>query len=556
MTDSTSMNGGEVLLATLRSRSIDTIFYVAGGTYITVLEALSRQNAVRAIGTRLESSAVFAAEAYAAIARKPACVFVSRAPGATNASIGVHTAMQSSRPLVLFVANIPQSMKQREAFQEIDYRLMYAPIAKAVFDVNSFDELSQVTARALDLSMSGRPGPVVVSVSRDVLDGPTGNPPIPKPTAPVRAGPDEAGLAAAVSLIDQAARPVVIAGEMVDFEGAHRELQAFAENAGVGVMAAYRQQDVFSNEHPAWLGQLSLNRSDHGERALDECDLLIAIGTRFDSVTTDDYTMLRENQKLIMVYPDAAVFSQWQPDIALVAHTRSTLRALAERVAAPGPERLEWREEMHEAELAFGEPGDVSVHGAVNMAEVIEAFKARVGREAILVADAGTFGRWIQRFYRYTQPDTSLGPVSGAMGYGVPGGIGAAVADGVRPVVVWVGDGGFLMTGQEAAVIVQEQLPVKIIVCDNSAWGSILVSEQKRFPGLDYGTILRSPDFTTLGEGYGMTTFRVEKTDEFAGALEQAMAASGPALIHLKLDSRDVSPFPATAPEDHNPYKD
>lgn len=551
-----SMNGGEVLLATLRSRAIDTIFYVAGGTYITVLEALSRQNTIRAIGTRLESSAVFAAEAYASIARKPACVFVSRAPGATNASIGIHTAMQSSRPLVLFVANIPQAMKQREAFQEIDYRLMYAPIAKAVFDVNSFEELSHVTARALDLAVSGRPGPIVVSVSRDILDGPTGAPPIPRPAAPVRAGPDEAGLAAAVSLIDQAAHPVVIAGEMIDFENAHRELQAFAEQTGAGVMAAYRQQDVFSNDHPAWLGQLGLNRSEHGERALEACDLLIAIGTRFDSVTTDDYTMLRDGQKLIMVYPDAAVFSQWQPDVALVAHTRSTLNALTERTAPPDAQRLAWRDAAHQAERAFGEPADLAVHGAVNMAGVIEAFKAQVGQEAILVADAGTFGRWIQRFYRYTQPDTSLGPVSGAMGYGVPGGIGAAVAAPNRPVFVWVGDGGFLMTGQEAAVIVQEQLPIKIIVCDNSAWGSILVSEQKRFPGLDYGTILRSPDFTTLGEGYGMTTFRVETTDEFAGALAGAMATPGPALIHLKLDSRDVSPFPATAPEDNNPYKD
>ncbi|MFT5389965.1 MAG: acetolactate synthase-1/2/3 large subunit, partial [Gammaproteobacteria bacterium] len=258
------MNGGEVLLETLRSRGIDTIFYVAGGTFITVLEALSRQNTIRAVGTRLESSAVFAAEAYSALQRKPACVFVSRAPGATNASIGIHTAMQASRPVVLFIANIPQAVKQREAFQEIDYRLMYAPIAKAVFDVNSFDELAPVTARALDLSVSGRPGPVVVSVSRDILDGPTGEPTIPRATAPVRAGPEASALDAAVSLINQAKRPIIIAGEMVDFENAHRELTQFADNTGVGVMAAYRQQATFSNEHPAWFGQLSLNRSEHG----------------------------------------------------------------------------------------------------------------------------------------------------------------------------------------------------------------------------------------------------------------------------------------------------
>ena len=415
------MNGGEVLLATLLSRNIDTIFYVAGGTYITVLEALSRQNTIRAVGTRLESSAVFAAEAYSAIKRKPACVFVSRAPGATNASIGVHTARQASRPLVLFIANIPMAMKQREAFQEIDYRLMYGPIAKAVFEVNSFDELAPVTARALDLAVSGRPGPVVVAISRDILDGPVGEPTIPRPPAPVRAGPDEAALEAAISLIDNAERPLLVAGEMVNFERAHRELANFADATGVGIMAAYRQQDILSNEHPAWLGQLGLNRSAHSEKALDECDLIIAMGTRFDSVTTDDYSMLRDGQKLIMVYPEADIFSQWQPDVALVAHTRSTLRALAERAAPGSTQRLQWRDSVHAAEFAFAEPGELAIHGSVSMAEVIASFKAKVGSEAILVADAGTFGRWIQWFYRYTQPDTSLGPLSGAMGMGYPG---------------------------------------------------------------------------------------------------------------------------------------
>lgn len=549
------MNGGELLLATLRSRGVDTIFYVAGGTYITVLEALSRQNVVKAIGTRLESSAVFAAEAYTAFARKPACVFVSRAPGATNASIGIHTAMQASRPVVLFVANIPQAMKQREAFQEIDYRLMYGPIAKGVFDVNSFDELAPVAARALDLAMSGRPGPVVVSVSRDILDGPTGEPEVPRPTAPLRAGPDAAALDAAVSLIDAAKRPILIAGEMIHFERAHRELELLADATGIGVMTAYRQQDVFSNEHAGWMGGLGLNRTPHGEKALDECDLLVAVGTRFDSVTTDDYAMLRPDQKLIMVYPEPSEFSQWQPDVAMVAHTRSTLRELADRCAPATPERLAWRDEVHRAEYEFSEPGDVQVHGDVNMAKVITEFKAQVPKDAVLVADAGTFGRWIQRFYRYTVPDTSLGPVSGAMGYGVPGGIGAAVAAPERPVFVWVGDGGFLMTGQEAAVIAQEGLPVKIIVCDNSAWGSILVSQEKRFPGLNYGTILKSPNFTTLAEGYGIPAFRVETSEAFGDALAGALATPGPALIHLMLDSRDVSPFSAS-PADSNPYKD
>ncbi|MCH9673156.1 MAG: hypothetical protein K0U93_17090, partial [Gammaproteobacteria bacterium] len=517
--------------------------------YVTVLEALSRQNAIRAVPTRLESSATFAAEAYAALRRKPACVFVSRAPGAANASIGVHTAMQSSRPMVLFVANIPRSMKQREAFQEIDYRMMYGPIAKAVFDVHSFDELASVTARALDLSVSGRPGPVVVAVSRDVLDGRTGEPQIPKLAPKVVAGADPGSIDAIARLLNAAKHPIVLAGEMVAFERAHASLKTFVEASGAGVLAAYRQQDVFPNTHPAWLGQLALNRTEHTEQALDDCDFLLCLGSRLDSVTTDDYAMFRDNQKVAVVYPEPSMFSQWQPDIALAANVAPTLDALigALRESIP-PQRLAWRKSAHDKEVAAAQPGDLTVQGDVNMAEVIATFKERVPNDAVMVADAGTFGRWIQRFYQYDSPDSSLGPVSGAMGYGVPGGIGAAVADGSRQTFVWVGDGGFLMTGQEAATIVQEQLPVIIIVCDNAAWGSILVYEQKRFPGLEFGTMLRSPDFAGLGTSYGMTSFAVTRTEDFAAALDGAMAAKGPALIHLRLDARDVSPFPVEPP--------
>lgn len=539
-----SSNGGEVLVQTLLSRDVDTVFFVPGGTYVTVLEALSRQvNAIRSVPTRLESSAVFAAESYAALARKPACVFVSRAPGASNAAIGVHTAMQSSRPLVLFIANIPKPLKQREAFQEIDYALMYEPIAKAVFDVHSFDEVAPVTARALDLAVSGRPGPVVVSVSKDVLDGVTGDPPIPPRGAPVRIGPDAGAIADAAELIAKAERPVLLAGELVAFEGAHRSLRRLAERSGAGVLAAYRQQDVLANDHPAWLGQLTLNRTPHVERALAETDLVVALGTRLDSVTTADYAFPPPGLPLVLVYPEPAAFSQWQATVAIGSTTGPAMRALAEACAEPEPRRLAWRDALHAEERAYATPGDIAIEGDVDMGEVVRVFGETVPPETVVVSDAGTFGRWLHRYHLHTLPDTSLGPVSGAMGYGLPGGIGAATAVPGRPVVVWVGDGGFLMTGHEAATIVQERLPVKIIVCDNSAWGSILVHQNKRFPGWDFGTRLRSPDFAVLGQGYGMPSFTVSHTAEFGPALEAAMGSDGPALVHLRLDARDVSPY-------------
>lgn len=542
------MNGGEVLVRTLISRNVDTVFFVPGGTYTTVLRALSAHaKAVRAVATRLESSAVFAAEAYAAVRARPACVFVSRAPGATNAAIGIHTAMQASRPVVLFVANIPRALKQREAFQEIDYQGMYAPIAKAVFDVQSFHDVARVTARALDLAITGRPGPVVVSVSKDILDGETGEVPIPPPYRPPHGGPEAGALDAALALLDRAERPLLLAGESVASEGAHAQLQQLAQACGAGVLAAYRQQDVFDNTHEAWIGQLTLNRTAHITRALAECDLLLVLGSRLDSVTTADYTLFAAGQQRIMIHPEASVFAQWQPEVAMLAHTAPAMRALADRVAPPGAARLAWRAGLHAAEREAATVGDLDIHGAVNLAQVIVQFQHAVGDEAILVSDAGTFGRWLQRYYRHVRPRTSLGPVSGAMGYGVPGGLGAGVAAPHARVFVWVGDGGFLMTGHECAAIVQEQLPVKIIVCDNAAWGSILVHQNRRFEGWDFGTRLKSPDFAAMAEAYGMKAFRVPTTAAFAGALDAAMTHRGPALIHLLLDARDVSPYSGAA---------
>ena len=548
--ENSEMNGGEILVETLLSRGIEAVFFVPGGTFVTVLDALSRvQNRIRSIPTRLESAAAFACDAYAGISRIPACMFVSRAPGASNAVIGVHNAMQASRPFVLFIADIPKDMKGREAFQEIDYRLMYAPVAKAVLEVHSFHEVAAVTARALDLAVSGRPGPVVCVVSRDILDGETGVARIPKPAAPVTMGADPDAVAAAAQMIRNARFPILLAGEMIAIENQGEALAQLAAASGAGVLTAYRQQDVIDNDNPAFFGQLALNRLPFQSEALADCDLIVNIGCRFDSVTTADYTLLRDDQKVVMIYPDAAVFSQWQVDVAIGSLAGPAMTALSASLAEtlPPAARIAWRDAIHAKEAAYAEPGDLEIHGDVDMSGIIQTFMRQVPDDTILSSDAGTFGRWIQRFYRFHKPYCNLGPISGAMGYGLPGAIGAQIAAPDRMVFAWIGDGGFLMTGHEAAAIVQENLAVKIIVCDNAAWGSILVYQQKRFGDRDFGTRLKSPNFATLAEGYGMAAFSVQKTAEFADALSAAMAHDGPALIHLILDTRDVSPYTGSA---------
>jgi acetolactate synthase I/II/III large subunit len=543
------MHGGEIVVETWLSRGVDTVFFVPGGTNVTVLEALSRnQNKIRSVSTRLESSAVFAADAYAAIRKKPACVICSRAPGATNASIGIHTAMQASRPVVLFITNIPRRQKGREAFQEINYMEMYAPIAKAVIDVNSLDELAGDVARALDISVSGRPGPVVVAISKDILDEEADDPLIPKPAAPVRFGPDPLAVERATRLIEASKHPIILAGEMVGFESANSELENFAEATGAGVMTAYRQQDSIRADHPSHFGHLSINRLPFQEQALKESDLIIAVGSRLDSVSTADYTMLRPDQKLIMIYPEPSAFAQWQADAALGSNVIPAMEAIANALSAPPPpDRIAWRDKVHQAEVDFAKPGEIEIQGDIDMAQVIEHFNKSVPKESVMVSDAGTFGRWITRYYRFNEPNTELSPVSGAMGYGVPGGIGAQVANPDDPVFVWVGDGGFLMTGNECAVIVQEKLPVKLIVCDNNCWGSIMVHQQKIFEGWDFGTRLQSPDFAAIGRGFGMPTWTVSKTEEFADALKEMMAVDGPAMLHILQDLRDVSPYSGSA---------
>lgn len=541
------MNGGDALVNTLISRDIDTVFFVAGGTYVTALHAISlNQNRIRGIPTRLESSATFAAEVYARFARKPAAVMVSRAPGACNAAIGVHTAMQSSRPMVLIIANIPRIQKGREAFQEVNYQLMYEPIAKAVFDVATTDKIGEVVGRAADLAVSGRPGPVVVVISKDLLDTEMdGDIHVPKPAARLRSGPDPEAVKQAAALIDQAKCPIMLGGEVANHQGATEAMERFAKASGCGVLMAYREQDLFSNDHEASFGALGLNLLPHQKEAFESCDLIVSVGSRLDSVSTGDYTLIRPDVRHVMIYPEPAAFSQWQPDVALGSDCAPALDAIAAELKNGAPsERVAWRDDIHAKDVAFAQPGEIEIQGTVDMAVCINQFIDMVPKDAILCQDAGTFGRWIQRYYRYNARNTQAAPTSGAMGYGVPGALGAQVACPNQMVFSWAGDGGFTMTGHEVICAVQEKLPIKFIVCDNSGWGSILVHQNKKYGDeWDYGVRLASPDFRKLGEGYGMASFSVTKTDEFAGALKGAMEHDGPAMIHIHNDLRDVTPF-------------
>jgi acetolactate synthase-1/2/3 large subunit len=331
---------------------------------------------------------------------------------------------------------------------------------------------------------------------------------------------------------------------MISLEKSHPSLIRFAEASGAAVTTAYRRQDTFPNDHEAYVGHLEINRVAYQGRLFDEADLVIAAGTRLDGITSQEFSFLRPHHKLIHIYPDAGPLANMGADLAIDAHCGPTLDAVAPLLDVPSADRLAWRDRFRDEYDRFARPGGLTIYGPTDLSAIVTEVQAQVPDDTIILCDSGTFARWVHRFYRFTKPHTQAGPMSGAMGYAAPGALGAALALPGAEVIAFVGDGGFLMSGQELVTAVQHKLPVKIILCDNNAWGSILVSQKRRFgeEGI-YGTRIQSPDFALVAKGYGVPAFRVEKTADFADALAAARDVDGPALIHVLLDERDVSPF-------------
>jgi len=537
------MNGGDILVETLVRNGVDTAFTVPGESFLSVLEALRRQrNRIRLITSRHEGGGGFAAEAFGKLTGRPAALFVSRGPGATNAAIAVHTARQDSTPLLLFVGQVRTHTRGREAFQEIDQAAMFAPVAKAVLEPATTAEIAAVTAEAIAIARAGRPGPVVVVLPRDLTEAESDGTAIDVVAPPARVA-DRERLHAAAAAITAAERPLVIAGEMIATEPAHGALAAFASAAAAPVLAAYRRQDVIDNRDPAYAGHLEINRVAYQRQLLAEADLLIAAGSRLDGITAEEGALVAE-RPLLMLYPERAVLDRFATQLTLETDLAPALEALATLLPPAPAERRRWCAAQHEAYLAFSEPGNVAVAGEVDLAAVVAEVQRQVPGDAIILSDGGSFARWVHRYVRFRYPHSQAGPVSGAMGYAVPGAIGARLAWPDRTVVAFVGDGSFMMTGQELATAVEQQLAFIVVVCDNAAHGSILQGQLNAY-GSDhvYGTRLTSPDFAALARSYGAAAWTVARTADFADCLRAARAVSGPALIHLKTDERDIVPY-------------
>jgi acetolactate synthase-1/2/3 large subunit len=536
--------GGRLLVDQLAIHGVDTVFAVPGESYLPVLDGLyALRDSIRLVTCRMEAGAANMAEAYAKLTGRPGICMVTRGPGATHASVGVHTAAQDSSPFILFVGQVARSMRGREAFQEIDYAQMFGGIAKWVVEIDDPRRIPELVARAFATASSGRPGPVVVALPEDVLSDEVDVADA-SPYRSVRSSPSSDEMATFGRMLNEAERPLVVVGGGTWTPAASADLQAFAERHGVPVAAAFRSQDVFDNDHPLYAGDIGLGVNPKLAARLREADLLIALGTRLEENVTGGYTAVsipRPANRLVHIHPRAEELGRvYQADLPINAGMPEFL-AMARNLDAVVPRHSSgWAQELRGDYEANQNP--LPAAGSVNMAEIVTALRTILPPDAIIANGAGNYSVWVHRFHRYRRPHTQLAPTSGAMGYGVPAAVAAKVVHPDRPVVSFNGDGCFLMCGQEIATAVQHGLDPVFVVVNNGMYGTIRMHQERHYPARVWGTDLVNPDFVALARAYGLDAERVTETAEFAPALRRALASGKASLIEIVVDPEALTP--------------
>ena len=539
----TSRTGGEILVAGLLAQGASLAFGVPGESYLAVLDVMyGVRDRFQFIICRQEGGAAYMADAHGKLTGRPGLAFVTRGPGAANAAIGIHTAAQDSTPMIVFVGQVGGDMVDREAFQEIDYRQMYGSVAKWVAQIDRADRIPEYLAHAYRVAMSGRPGPVVLALPEDMLTARAACADAARVDAVISA-PDAGQVAAACALLANAARPLVIAGGSRWDADACAALRRLAENAELPVGCAFRSQDLFDNRHPNYAGDVGIGINPKLAARVREADVLLVIGERLGEMTTSGYTLLdvpTPSQSLIHVHPGADELGRvYQPVLAINATPGAFLAAMAAQSLPSAPGRRELLSSARADYDAWRAPR--AVPGDVDMWQVAQWLDAHLPEDAIVTNGAGNYSTWMHRLFRYRGFRTQLAPYSGAMGYGVPAAIAARAACPGRVVVSWNGDGCFLMNGQELATAVQYNLAVIFVVIDNGMYGTIRMHQERTYPGRVSGTDLRNPDFAALARAYGAAGETVVRTDEFAPAFQRALAASRPALIHVRIDPQALT---------------
>ena len=546
MTSLTTVNGGRLLVDCLIAQGADRIFTVPGESFLAVLDALHDSPEVQTVICRQEGGAAFMACADGTMTGKPGVCFVTRGPGATNASIGVHVAMQDSQPMLLFIGDVDRGMKDREGFQEVDFGQMFGPLAKLVLRIDDPKRIPEYVARAWSTALSGRPGPVVIALPEDMLlEEVSGISPRPAVHRPAQAVcPDAMGVL--MDMLAGAAAPVAIVGGAGWHAKAREEFTRFAERVGLPVAGAFRRQDAIPNSSKVWAGNLGYGPNPKLVERIKQADLVIAIGARLGEATTDSYTLItpeHPGQTLIHIHPDPNELGRvYRPDLAICADMTEFAEAAAlwDDDVVPFDAGKQAHDEWLEWTTAKPAPYPL------DMAACVTAMREALSGDAIICNGAGNFSGWWHRYWHYDGFPTQLAPTAGAMGYGVPAAVAAALRHPERTVVALAGDGDFLMNGQELATAVQYGADLLVVLVDNSAYGTIRMHQEREFPERVSGTTLHNPDFAALARAYGGWAEKVETTDQFTAALAEAQARKGLRLLHLIIDVEQLSAGGAT----------
>ena len=541
---------GHVLVECLLAQGVTHAFGVPGESYLAALDGFHQhRDRISFVICRQEGGAAFMAEAHGKLTRRPGVCFVTRGPGATNASIGVHTASQDSTPMVLFVGDVASDQRDREAFQEVDYRAFFGAfgMAKLVERIDSVERIPEYVARAFATAQNGRPGPVVLALPEDMLTQavPGGLQPMPR-WQPVSYQPDPQSMQRLRELLLNAKRPIVIAGGGGWTPEGARDLQAFAEAWHLPVGNAMRFQDTFDNRHPLYAGDVGIAINPKLGQRIKDADLILAIGPRLGEMTTSGYTLLKvpkPTQKLIHVHTSAEELGRvYQPDLALCASLPATAAALA--ALAPPDDRpwRDWADAVHQDHVANMQPQPLP--GPIDMHAIVCTLQKLLPEDAAITNGAGNFASWTHRYFHFPGiakgHKTQLAPTSGAMGYGVPAGVACAITTG-RTVVTVAGDGDFLMNGQELATARQYGAKTIVVLLNNGVYGTIRMHQARDYPHRQEGTELVNPDFVRLAESYGYAGTRVERTEHFEPALREALAREQGTVIEVMLSEQVIT---------------
>jgi len=537
-------SGGEILAQSLAAQGADHVFCVPGESHLGLLDALyDARERIRLVVCRHEAGAANMADAYGKLTGRPGIALVTRGPGATHASVGIHTAFQDSTPVLLLVGQARRDVLEREAFQEIDYRRMFGQLSKWVAQVDDPRRIPEYVSHAFHTAMSGRPGPVVLALPEDVLTEQAVAKAAPRAQR-IAASPSSEQMSRLRSMLSGARRPIAILGGSGWTPQACDDLRRFAESWKVPVACAFRFQDLFDNGHPLYAGDVGVGVSPKLAERIREADLALVFGARLGEITTSGYSLFEvpsPRQTLVHVHSGAEELGRvYAADLPINSGMPELAAALGrlERESAPP-----WETETaaaHADYVAWSTP--VKIPGPVQLAEIVRSLRDRLPADAIIANGAGNYTSWVHRFHQYRRFKSQLGPTSGAMGYGLPAAIAAKSVHPDRTVVAFAGDGCFLMTGQELATAMRHQLAIVVIVVNNGQYGTIRMHQERHYPGRVFATGLVNPDFAAFARSFGAHGEVVQETAEFAPALDRALASGIPALIEIRIPEEAITP--------------